>query len=100
MNNLYYILDSNNEPVPVSSVAEWALWEASNPARRIVKQTNLPDGARVSTVFLGLNHAFAQDRPVLFETMIFGGDNDQFQERYYTWKEAEEGHDKSNSTVF
>ncbi len=28
----------------------------------------------------------------LFETMIFGGANDGYQERYATWDEAERGH--------
>ena len=46
----------------------------------------------VSTVFLGMDHSFDGGTPVLFETMIFGGEYDQFQERYCTWDEAEEGH--------
>ena len=43
----------------------------------------------VSTVFLGLEMAFRDGPPVLFETMIFGGPFDeQFQWRYHTKKEA------------
>lgn len=37
----------------------------------------------VSTVFLGLDHSFGsfgECKPVLFETMIFGGEHDQYQE--------------------
>jgi hypothetical protein len=30
--------------------------------------------------------------PVLFETMVFGGEYDEYQERYHTYDEAEEGH--------
>lgn len=50
--------------------------------------------ARISTVFLGLdhNHSWPNGTPILFETMIFGGEHDDFQERYCTWDEAEAGH--------
>lgn len=30
--------------------------------------------------------------PVLWETMIFGGINDQYQERYTSYEDALEGH--------
>ena len=47
---------------------------------------------RVSTVFLGLDHQFGSGPPLLFETMIFGGEHNEYQERYSTWEEAEAGH--------
>jgi hypothetical protein len=47
---------------------------------------------RVSTVFLGLDHSFSGGPPLLFETMVFGGEHDQAQWRYTTWQEAEIGH--------
>ena len=50
---------------------------------------------RVSTVFLGLDHGFGAEEPVLFETMIFGGEYDEYCERYCTWDEAVEGHAKA-----
>ena len=46
----------------------------------------------ISTVFLGLDHSFGGKKPLLFETMIFGGKLDQEQERYTTWEQAEKGH--------
>jgi len=47
----------------------------------------------VSTVFLGLDHNFSgYGPPILFETMIFGGPYNTYQERYRTWDEAERGH--------
>jgi hypothetical protein len=49
-------------------------------------------GITVSTVFLGIDHGFGGDRPVLFETMIFGGPYNDHQVRYCTWAEAEHGH--------
>ncbi len=33
--------------------------------------------------------------PVLFETMIFGGPEHGYQERYTSWTEAEEGHKRA-----
>ena len=54
---------------------------------------------RVSTVFLGIDYGFGAGEPVLFETMIFGGKHDGFQNRYLTWKEAEKGHKKAMELV-
>lgn len=49
----------------------------------------------VSTVFLVLNHQMhPTGPPILFETMVFGGDFDGAQERYSTWAEAEDGHER------
>lgn len=59
---------------------------------KVVKQENLADDVRVSTVFLGLDHRFGEGPPLLFETMIFGGEHDQYQTRCSTWSEAEEMH--------
>ena len=47
----------------------------------------------VSTVFLGLDHnSYCGGPPAIFETMVFGGEYDEYQERYSTWDEAELGH--------
>jgi len=52
--------------------------------------------SRISTVFLSMDHSLAgligDGTPILFETMVFGGEYDEYQERYYTYDEAEEGH--------
>ena len=50
---------------------------------------------RISTVFLHLDHNWNPDgEPVLFETMIFGGEYDEEMWRYCTWEEAKAGHDR------
>lgn len=53
----------------------------------------------VSTVFLCFDHRLSYDgsvgKPVLFETMIFGGPNNDYQERYCTYDEAMVGHQKA-----
>lgn len=47
----------------------------------------------VSTVFLGIDHNFGPPGPpVLFETMIFGDDDEKYQERTTTYELAREQH--------
>lgn len=56
---------------------------------------NVVNDQRISTVFLQLDHAWLPEtKPVLFESMIFNGEHDQYQRRYYTYDEALEGHKK------
>lgn len=52
------------------------------------------NGARISTVFLGLDHNWGDGPPVLFETMVFGGEHDEWMDRYHTYDEALAGHKK------
>lgn len=50
------------------------------------------DGHRISTVYLGINHAWGDGPPLIFETMIFGGAFEDSQWRYSTEAEALAGH--------
>jgi hypothetical protein len=51
--------------------------------------------ARLSTVFIGLDHRFVgEGPPIVFETMVFGGKYDQYQDRCATWDEAEAMHQR------
>ncbi len=86
----YYILDENKNVVLAKDVHEWgAFFEKRD---RIVKQEKVGE-VRISTVFLGIDHGFLDDgAPLVFETMVFGGEHDDLTERYHTWAEAEEGH--------
>lgn len=86
---IYWILDGRLT-VPVSSLEEWVGRFSS--ANRHVGE-NVIGGVRVSTVFLGVDHNhFGKGDPVLFETMIFGGEHDGYQERCSTYAEAEKMH--------
>lgn len=86
----YWILKGKT-PFPVS-LKEWAQWFEENHKSRRINKTLLGNIV-VSTVFLGLNHRFSGDGPpILFETMVFGGEFDQWLKRYCTWAEAETGH--------
>jgi hypothetical protein len=84
----YYILDGH-QPVPADLMA-WALWFGE--ADRKVAMTDI-DGVKVSTVFLGIDHSFTGGPPELFETLVFGLDDDRC-DRYATWDEAVAGHER------
>jgi hypothetical protein len=69
--------------------------EYETPHRRVGDDT--VDGQRVSTVFLSMDHNWYSSKdhtPILFETMIFGGEYDQEMWRYSTYDEAKAGHDR------
>lgn len=85
-----YILDGEGNPVAEPDTLKWGKW--MQDAERRVAFDQVTPQVRVSTVFLGLNHSFGGDIPVLYETMIFGGPNDQYQNRYATREAALEGH--------
>jgi hypothetical protein len=87
---MWYILDKDNKPVK-STIIQHSEWLEANPERKAVKQEHVGD-VWVSTVFLGLDHAWDSDIPVLWETMIFGGEHDQYQDRYTSVEDALEGH--------
>lgn len=75
--------------VPAQSLAE------AYAGNRSLAKTDLPDDVHVSTVFLGLDHSWGGKPPVVFETMIFGGPHDMFQERYSDYDEALVGHERA-----
>lgn len=91
----HYILDGH-KPVPVDLMT-WAKWLQKEDRR--VANTVVGD-VNVSTVFLGLDHSRGQGPPLIFETMIFGGEHDQFQERCSTWDEAEAMHARACELAF
>jgi hypothetical protein len=95
----YTLAEDGRTPVVCDDLMAWAKrYEAlrrglDDPYR--VALTKLPGDIKVSTVFLGLDHQFGDGPPLLFETMIFGGTEDEYCERYSTWEEAEAGHKKA-----
>lgn len=76
------------------SLMAWADWYEHG--QRVCKRTEVR-GAHVSTVFLSIDHGMyymkeENYRPVLFETMIFGGPADEYQQRYHNYDDAMKGH--------
>lgn len=95
VSNSFYILNGKMS-VRERDIYKWGEW--MEQANRIVKQTAIQD-VYISTVFLGLDHGIYEDKPILFETMIFGGEHDIKLWRYSTWEEAEAGHQRACELV-
>ena len=86
--DIYYDEDGN----PVGADKYYELW--SNRWQIYTEY----GGIDVSTVFLGIDHSFMEGGPpLLFETMIFGGERDGEQMRYATKSEAIAGHNQAVS---
>lgn len=92
---LYYIL-IDRTPVAVDAKT-WANFFESIENRRVAEDQI--GNARVSTVFLGLDHNFGSGDPLLFESMVFGGPLDKEMWRYHTYAEAERGHAEAVTAV-
>ena len=91
-----YILEGH-EPVEEPDLIKWGEWFEC--ADRHVRDT-FRDDVRVSTVFLGLDHRLRHGPPVLFETMVFVNGSGDEMERYCTWDEAVEGHERMVAKIF
>jgi hypothetical protein len=77
---------------PIASPLEWSFLH-SNLAYVHVRWTVVGD-VEVSTVWIGVPQAGStRERPLIFETMIFGGELDEHAWRYSSEAEAERGHD-------
>jgi len=80
----YYIL-VDKEPVKCNDVALWLTKD------RKIEKTKFGE-VEVSTVFLGMSHGEQNGKPILFETLVFGGRHDSYMDRYTTWDDAVKGH--------
>jgi len=96
MNNHYFL--NADHTYSLCHLTTWAnqFEEMSRAGTRHVGSDNIEEKF-ISTVWLGNNHNFYSGKPLLFETMIFNGNEsiDIYCERYSTWDEAVEGHKKA-----
>ncbi len=84
-----YILE-NGQPREEPDLIKWARWFGAAD-RKVAKNT--VGEAKVSTVFLGLDHGKNDAGGILlFETMVFGGKDDGMCLRYSTIEAARSGH--------
>lgn len=99
MSNIkWYLLDDNNIPYEETDLIKVNNFFES--PKRITKQEYpIPNNetVSVSTVFLALDHniSFNNEKdklPILWETMVFGGEFDGYQKRYTSHKDALKGH--------
>ena len=88
---MWYKLDGK-VPVLCADVIEYFKWAATQPEKTTRVAHTMAGDVRISTVFLGLDHSWNGPPPIVFETMIFGGPLDDYQERYSTWDDAVIGH--------
>ncbi|WP_198264834.1 hypothetical protein [sulfur-oxidizing endosymbiont of Gigantopelta aegis] len=106
----------NKTPIEESDLEKWKFWYAKSD--RLVQSTDIPmsDENRflfkisdpnciinVSTVFLGVDHSLfsnLDDKPILFETKITGGQYDQRRQWTCTWEEAECEHQFTLDALF
>lgn len=90
-----WILEGHT-PVAVDLMT-WAKW-FETADRHVAREDR--DGVQVSTVFLGINHRWGEGPPLIFETMIFGGPENEWQERCSTWDEAVAMHERACKLAF
>ena len=82
--------------VPAESLEEWG--RAFNDRKPVA--VDGIGGYLISTVFLGIDHAFGHGLPILFETMVFDAKGSTgYQTRCGTWEEAIEQHEKAVAHV-
>lgn len=82
----FYRLDEHRYAVPCS--LEWyGKHHFADFAKNVVARSKVGD-ADISTVFLGINHQFGDGPPLLFETLVSGGEYDEEMERCSTWDQA------------
>lgn len=84
-----YILNEFGNPVKCHDLITWGKWYQR--ADRNIAADEF-EGVRISTVFLAVDYRWNDGPPLLYETMIFNGPRDGYQERYSTKQEALEGH--------
>ena len=87
---MYY--DFHAKPI---TYEEWSQLFSNTDARRVGMNWVGSSQYWISTVWLGTDHGFGQGRPLIYETMVFHGDDDIYIDRYSTWDEAEAGHIKA-----
>lgn len=90
---LYYILaEDGRTPIATQDFELYAKFMMKGPVH-VAESNDEAKDIWVSTVFLHIDHNFwGEGGPVLFETMIFGGQHNERIWRYRTWEEAERGH--------
>jgi hypothetical protein len=94
-------LDEAGQARPLTDDDEWV--DVIKDVRRVIawdRVTKDGEKVEVSTIFTGIDYGFgALDKPLLWETMVFGGTHHQYQQRYTSKEEAMEGHARITDIV-
>jgi hypothetical protein len=100
MPHSYILVD--RVPVRAPSMEAWAQQTCERVALATWRDAAGEEVAKVSTMFLGLDHAFGDGPLEVFETMVFWRANprlDEWCERCATWEEAEAQHERACALV-
>lgn len=87
-----YIL-KGKEVIAEPDLSKWEYffeqaWKENKRYLRYNKIRNIT----ISTIFDGIDHNYSRGELAVFETMIFGGEHDQYTDRYPNWESALAGH--------
>lgn len=97
MGSRHWILDGHT-PVACDLIT-WAYWFVEAGISRRVADDRI-GSVRINTVFRGIDDRCGDEEPpLLFETMIFGPERDQWLDRCSTWEEAEAMHKRAVAMV-
>jgi hypothetical protein len=88
---MFYVLDGHEPKGTNDPLAAAAMFDDAD-ARQVGLDRLFDNDVVVSTVFTGINYNWHGGPPILFETMIFGGEHDRSAWRYHTWEVAANGH--------
>lgn len=116
--NSFILIGKKPVMIPNDQFVEWSNWFGIHP--NSIRVSDIPprkplgkgEGAtfrklnrfrkqsiKLSTVFLGVNHNWFGGKPILFETMIFGGQRDGEKYRYETIDQAIKHHQQVYKTL-
>lgn len=91
-----YVLDENKNIRIETNHRIWNRWFKVFENRRVgmdILNKGKENETLISTVFLGIDHNWYGGEPLLFETMIFGGKHDGYQNRTSSWQDAMSCHE-------
>lgn len=91
-----YILNNEGDPAREDNIEAFAEWH--DKANRTIAKDNIGD-VLISTIFLAYDYSWGEGEPILWETLIFGGEHDLYQERYTSKEDALVGHLKAVKLV-
>lgn len=89
----YYKIDKDFNVSPCIDLREAGVSKENHPLN--LKEVH--NGHLVSTVFLPINHGDSDSNPLVFETVVFEGEEigcGIYLERYSNYEDAKEGHER------
>lgn len=97
-NMQHYVLDEQDKPIPINDLFKWATFMQISV--KPINHTMVDNNIIIITHFIGVDFDFKKKgKPILWQTMIFDGKHDQYQERYTSKEDALEGHKRAVKMV-